>query len=299
MQNAPFPTSPGTRSPTGLRRRSNYTHVTRAAYSPGMALKSLSPSRASDFKTCPRLFKFRVIERIPEPTTPQQARGTTAHAALQRLFDLPGLERTPEALFDLFRKIWAQMRSEEFAGLFPGVEEERAWGIESLELLANYFTIEDPRCVEPTGREMYLKEDLDGMTIIGILDRMEETADGRLAITDYKTGKAPPEQYALPAFFALKIYAMLVRRLKGRTPDIVRLIYLNGPTLSQLEITDDQLDAVNRQMRAIWEAIERAMEQDDFPTRVSRLCDWCSFQSICPAWAETDKPVELAGAASG
>jgi putative RecB family exonuclease len=259
-----------------------------------MVLKSLSPSRASDFKTCPRLYKFRVIERIPEPVTPQQVRGTAAHAALQRLFDLPKLERTPQALFDLFRRIWGQLRSEEFAGLFPGVEEERAWGIESLELLANYFEVEDPRCLEPVGREMDLVEDLDGMTIRGILDRMEETTDGRLVITDYKTGKAPPEQYALPAFFALKLYAMLVRHATGRAPDEVRLIYLNGPTVYQLEINDGRLDAVGRQMRAIWDAIERAIEQDDFPTRISRLCDWCSFQSICPAWVGQSKTAELA-----
>jgi putative RecB family exonuclease len=281
------------------RRIPNYARVTRATYSPGMPLKSLSPSRASDFKTCPRLFKFRVIERIPEPTTPQQARGTTAHAALQRLFDLPAPERTPEALFGLFRMIWAESRSSEFAGLFPGLEEERAWGIESLELLANYFTIEDPRCVDPTEREMYLKEDLDGMTINGILDRMEETGNGQLAITDYKTGKAPPEQYAMSAFFALKIYAMLIRQATGRTPGIVRLIYLNGPTVSELEISDGQLDAVNRQMRALWGAIEHAMEQDDFPTRVSRLCDWCSFQSICPAWTNTTGTAEPAEVAAG
>ena len=31
---------------------------------------ALSPSRASDFMTCPLLYRFRVIDRIPEPPTP-------------------------------------------------------------------------------------------------------------------------------------------------------------------------------------------------------------------------------------
>ena len=46
-------------------------------------LKTLSPSRAGDFKTCPQLFKFRAVDRLPEPTSIYQARGTTAHLALK------------------------------------------------------------------------------------------------------------------------------------------------------------------------------------------------------------------------
>jgi len=263
-----------------------------------MGLETLSPSRASDFKTCPQLFKFRAIDRLPEPSTIYQARGTTAHLALQRLFDRPAAERTPDALFDLFREAWAEIRIEEFDGLFETVEEERAWGIESLELLANYFSIEDPTAFDPLDRELDMLEDLEGITIRGILDRMEETLDGHLVITDYKTGKAPPERYALPAFFALKIYALLIRRRTGRTPDEIQLIYLNGPTVYRIPVNDAQLDAMDRQLRALWSAIDRAIDQERFPPRVSRLCDWCSFQSICPAWADTEVAAETLAAVS-
>lgn len=249
-----------------------------------MALETLSPSRASDYKTCPQLFKFRAIDRLPEPSTTYQARGTAAHLALQRLFDRPAGERTPEALYDLFREAWSELRLGEYADLFASVEEERAWGVESLELLANYFSVEDPRSFDPLDRELDMLEDLDGITIRGILDRMEEV-DGRLVITDYKSGKAPPEQYALPAFFALKIYALLIRRRTGRTPDAVRLIYLNGPTVYEIPVNDTQLDAMDRQLRALWAAIDKALDDDHFPPRPSRLCDWCSFKDLCPAFA--------------
>lgn len=260
-----------------------------------MPLETLSPSRASDFKHCPQLFKFRAIDRLPEPTTVHQARGTTAHLALQRLYDRPAPERTPEVLYDLFRQAWAEVRVEEFDGLFSTIEEERAWGLESLALLANYFSVEDPTRLEPIGRELDMLEDLDGIVIRGILDRMEETADGRLVITDYKTGKAPPEQYALPAFFALKIYALLIRRRTGRTPDGVKLIYLNGPTVYQISVSDAQLDAMDRQLRALWTAIDSAIAENRFPPRVSKLCEWCSFQDICPAFATTEALAAAAG----
>jgi putative RecB family exonuclease len=264
-----------------------------------VTLETLSPSRAGDFKQCPRLFKFRAIDRLPEPPSPYQARGTTAHVALQRLFDLPAADRTPQMLFDLFRVAWSEARLEEFDGLFASVDEERAWGVESLELLANYFAVEDPSTFEPLERELDMVEDLGGITIRGILDRMEETPDGRLVITDYKTGKAPPEAYALPAFFALKIYALLIRQRTGRSPDEIKLMYLNGPTVYRIEVNEAQLDAMERQLRALWTAIDRAIEHDLFPPRVSRLCDWCSFRSICPAFAdgETTVPSALSAAA--
>ena len=252
-----------------------------------MALETLSPSRAGDFKTCPQLFKFRAIDRLPEPPTPYQARGTTAHLALQRLFDLPPESRTPEALYRLFREAWTEVRLEEpFGGLFETIQEERAWGLESLQLLANYFALENPREVEPQGRELEMLEELEGLTIRGILDRIEELPSGELVITDYKTGKAPPERFALPAFFALKIYALLIRRREGRTPVELRLLYLNGPTMYRLPVEEGQLDAMQRQLQALWKAIERAIEREHFPPRPGPLCDWCSFRSICPAWAE-------------
>lgn len=252
-----------------------------------MELERLSPSRASDFKVCPQLFKFRSIDKLPEPVTVHQARGTTAHLALQRLFDLDASTRTPDRLYDLFREAWTEVRGEEeYSGLFESTEEEREWGLESLTLLANYFAVEDPSSIEPMDRELDMIEDLDGIVIRGILDRIDRRPDGQLVITDYKTGKAPPERYAMPAFFALKIYALLIRRRAGETPRELRLLYLNGPTMYRLEVDDGQLDAMDRQLRALWTAIERAMESDNFPPRPGRLCDWCSFQDLCPAFAD-------------
>jgi putative RecB family exonuclease len=245
-------------------------------------LETLSPSRAGDFKLCPQLFKYRAIDKIEVPPTVHQARGTTAHLALQRLFDHPAADRTPERLFDLFRQAWIELRAVEFPDMFESQDEEREWGIDSLNVLANYFGTEDPSTIEPAARELDMLQDVGDMTIRGILDRMDESADG-LVVTDYKTGKAPPERYAIPAFFALKIYALLIRQQTGQTPVRLRLLYLNGPSVYEIPVNDHQLDAMERQLQALWSAINRALETDNFPTRPSRLCGWCSYQDICPA----------------
>lgn len=256
-----------------------------------VSLTSLSPSRASDFKRCPQLFKFSALDRIPTPPTVHQARGTTAHLALERLFELPPGQRTPEHLSDLFRVAWQELKPDEYADLFATVEDERAWGIESLAILNNYFEMEDPTQIDPLSRELDMTQAVGDMTIRGILDRMEETPEG-LVITDYKSGKAPPERFAMSAFFALKIYALLVRIREGRTPVALRLMYLTGPTVLEIPVDDGQLDAMQRQLEALWTAIEQAIATDRFPPRTGVLCDWCSYQDICPAFTDS----EVAGA---
>ncbi|MPZ51987.1 MAG: hypothetical protein GEU79_04510 [Acidimicrobiia bacterium] len=263
------------------------TTVTKPEKDPEIGLETLSPSRAGDFKTCPQLFKFRAIDRLPEPTTVYQARGTTAHLALERLFDLMRTERSPERLHTLFREAWTELRTDpEYADLFESAQDERDWGVESLQLLSNYFSIEDPSSFDPDDRELDMLDEVDGMTLRGILDRIDRDEQDRLIITDYKTGKAPPERYAQGAFFALKIYALLIRHRTGETPHEIRLLYLNGPTLYRTTVDDRVLDAMSRQVRALWDAIEKAMSNDRFPPRPGPLCDWCAFKSICPAFAD-------------
>ncbi len=270
----------------------NQTQHATATEGDPQLLQTLSPSRAADFKHCPQLFKFKAIDKIETPPTVYQARGTTAHLALQRLFDHGPEQRTPERLYDLFRAAWLELKEEEFPDLFETLDEERAWGIESLEILANYFGVEDPTSFDPLDRELDMTQPVGDLVIRGILDRMEERSNG-LVITDYKTGKAPPERYAIPAFFALKIYALLIRERLGRTPVALRLLYLNGPTVYEIPIVDAQLDAMARQLEALWNAINRAITEENFPTRPGRLCDWCQYRDICPAFAGSESAVEL------
>src|SRR6185312_1036514 len=78
---------------------------------------SLSPSRAADFKSCPLLYRFRTIDRLPERKSAAALRGTLVHAVLEKLYDLPAAERSPEAAVALVPDAWAHLRDE------PGVAE--------------------------------------------------------------------------------------------------------------------------------------------------------------------------------
>src|SRR5678815_5580830 len=72
-------------------------------------LGALSPSRASDFMSCPLLYRFRTIDRLPEPPSPDAVRGTVVHKVLEDLFDLPAGDRTPAQAADLVQPAWEKV----------------------------------------------------------------------------------------------------------------------------------------------------------------------------------------------
>src|ERR1700749_2427674 len=106
---------------------------------PGAAPRgpSLSPSRAGDFLTCPLLYRFRVIDRLPEPPSPAAARGTLVHAVLERLFDEPAAGRTPQAAHAMLAPQWERLIADEpeLAGLFDGEEQRDTWLAEARDML--------------------------------------------------------------------------------------------------------------------------------------------------------------------
>jgi len=46
---------------------------------------ALSPSSLGDFKTCPRMFRFRYMEKVPEPPSEVMVRGNMIHNALEKV----------------------------------------------------------------------------------------------------------------------------------------------------------------------------------------------------------------------
>ena len=257
-------------------------------------LETLSPSRASDFKTCPQLFKFRHIDKIPSPPTAAQTRGLAIHSALEDLFDLEAPQRGREQLLRLVAEACEKTLAEDsFTDLFAGdIEGRDKFMREALETANRYFQLEDPRFIEPLDRERWVKLDITDASrpevpieVRGVVDRIDPRGDGTARIVDYKTGNAPPVQYADSAFFALKIYALIISESTGWTPSQIRLLYLGNAISHTLPVSEGQLRAIKRQILALRSAIERGIAGDIFPTRVSRLCDWCYYQSICPAFS--------------
>src|SRR4249919_1158164 len=143
---------------------------------------SLSPSRASDFQSCPLKYRFRVIDRLPEPPSGAATRGTVVHAVLERLFDLPAGERTLDRATELVAPEWERLleAEPELAALVEDDEPTEGLPLfltDSVALLERYFSLEDPARLEPAERELHVLTTLEsGLTLRGYVDRLDVTA---------------------------------------------------------------------------------------------------------------------------
>jgi putative RecB family exonuclease len=263
---------------------------------PGRA-SSLSPSRASDFMSCPLRYRFRVIDRLPEPPSPAATRGTLVHAVLERLFDLAPAERTVEAAVELVGPAWESLLDEEpeRAGLFDDAAGLQTWLGSARGLLDAYFALEDPQRLAPAARELLVEHELaSGLHLRGIVDRLDESPTGLLRVVDYKTGSAPSVDFEARALFQLKFYALVLWRTRGVVPAELVLLYLGGSAQRLRYQPDaDELARFERTLEALWAAIQRAHETGDWRPRQSKLCDWCDHQALCPAFGGTPPPLPV------
>lgn len=295
--------------------------------------QALSPSRAADFMTCPLMYRFRVIDRLPEKPRASAARGTLVHAVLERLFDDPAAERTPPRARALVAPAWERMLAArpELAELFAegdagdagdagdggeaakaadagdgggggdggaegAAERLAAWLAGAEQLVERWFTLEDPARLEPAERELFVETMLaSGLKLRGVIDRVDVAPTGEVRVVDYKTGKAPPPEYAADALFQIKFYALVLWRLRGSVPRRLQLVYLGSGDVLTYDPDEADLRGVERKVHALWQAIQRATESGDWRPKPGRLCGWCDFQAACPAFGGTPPPYPLGG----
>jgi putative RecB family exonuclease len=249
---------------------------------------------------CPLLYRFRVIDKLPEKPSAAATRGTLVHAVLERMFDDPAAERTAPRARAMVPGQWDRLLASkpELAGLFPDDaegEQLTRWLSEAESLVERWFTLEDPTRLEPAERELFIETELEsGLRLRGIIDRVDVAPTGEVRIVDYKTGKAPLPQYAEGALFQMKFYALVVWRLKGLVPRRLQLVYLGNGEVVTYDPVEADLVRVERKLLALWDAIKKATESGDWQPRPTKLCGWCDHQAVCPEFGGTPPVYPLA-----
>ena len=256
---------------------------------------ALSPSRAADFKQCPLLYRFRAIDRLPEPPSTAQLRGSVVHAALEALYGLPAEQRLSETALALVDPAWERVIAEAPDLAMEIQAGQRAQLLEEARvLLSGYYRLEDPTRFDPHSCELRVEVELaDGTLLRGFVDRIDVAPTGEMRVVDYKTGKAPSAARALAEFkamFQMKFYAVALLRSRGVLPSRLRLIYLADGQLLDYSPDLDELLRFEKTLMAIWRAIQSAGATGDFRPSPSRLCDWCAHHAHCPVFGGTPPP---------
>jgi putative RecB family exonuclease len=94
-----------------------------------------------------------------------------------------------------------------------------------------------------------------------------------------------PSEFAENARLSgVHIYAALCEQMLGKRPARVQLYYLSKPEAIIATPTEQSVAGVGRRADAVWTAIQRACERDDFRPHTGPLCDYCNFKPYCPAF---------------
>ena len=264
--------------------------------------RSLSPSRALDFQSCPLLYRFRVLDRLPEPPSSAAVRGTLVHSVLEALYDLPSGRRTLDEAIGLVGPQWDLLvaeRPEVVGMLADDGTDPLDWLRGAGDLVESYFAMEDPTRLEPAARELQVSAELpSGLVLRGFVDRLDRAPTGQLRVVDYKTGKPPGVGFEARAMFQMRFYALALWHMNGELPTMLQLMYLSTGVVLRYEPDEEDLRAMQRKVEALWLAIERAMESGDWRPRPSALCKWCAHQSFCPEFGGTPPPLPVAATPS-
>jgi putative RecB family exonuclease len=168
---------------------------------------------------------------------------------------------------------------------------EAGWFGDAQALIETWFTLEDPTRLEPAERELYVEADVDGLVLRGYVDRLDVAPDGAMRVVDYKTGRSPSELFEGKALFQMKFYALVLWRLRGEIPRLLQLVYLGNGEVVRYAPDEHDLLSLERNLKAVWTAIEHAATTGDWRPKTSRLCDWCDYREFCPAWGGTPPPL--------
>lgn len=225
--------------------------------------------------------------KVPKEDTAETFLGSLVHEALERLYR----DLQYEKLLTL----------DELVGHF-NAEWGKKWN-DKIVLVKQQYTPENYRKMgEKYIKDYYVRyKPFDQGRVIGIetqkflsldekgsykyhvrIDRLVDKGAGIYEVHDYKTSRSLPTREELEQDRQLSMYALWVRQEFDDLKE-VRLVWHFLAFDKEMESFRDleQLEQIRQDTLKKIQEIEEAAE---YPASVSRLCDWCLYQEICPMW---------------
>jgi hypothetical protein len=107
-------------------------------------------------------------------------------------------------------------------------------------------------------------------------------------VLTHNTGKLPAPRYRDQYFDQLRIYALLMKEQYGVDAAVLRLIFTKTADRDKgiltHELTPTRLKAMEKKVGREYDSIRRSAASGVWETKTGPLCNWCYFQSVCPAW---------------
>ena len=252
-------------------------------------MATYSHSRISTYENCPYKYKLQYIDKeTPEiENTIEAFMGGIVHKCLEDLYKRKKFKQrvSKETLIKLYKDLWEKEYSEDI----KVVKEDQGLTANNYkkmgqEFLENYYDKYTPfEQLTILGLEtqdmMTLK---DGNRWHVRIDKFACDDKGNYYVMDYKTNARMKDQEEADEDRQLAMYSFWVKD-KYKDAKSVKLVWhmlaFNKEVVS--ERTPEQLKKLQDEVIAIIKKIENTKE---YPTNVTKLCDYCGFKSKCPSF---------------
>jgi len=279
----------------------------------------VSATRFETYAACPRRYLLGRVLEIERRTRPEELwaiepieRGTLLHAILED-YVLERIRGGPRSLDRLLAIAEARFDQAEAAGI---VGKPLLWRLETAAMRRDLRTLfAEEGDLEPLAAELAFGIDRPGtapavvvpvhggreVRFRGSADRVDRAGDGRLVVSDYKTGrqgglaKLAKDPCAGGTRLQLPLYAMAAReRFGGDSTVVARYWLVSGERLAP-RYAVALSDAVEARFRHLVGTIADGVAAGVFPGvpgprswRGFEACTYCDFDGICPSTRERE-----------
>ena len=243
--------------------------------------RHLSPSSSNLYQQCPRKWRHRYVDRLPDPPGVPALVGTFAHLVLEHLLQLPEGQRSQDKAKALARTLWPEFEGEpdyQALGLNGAGAKDFRW--KAWIAIAGLWALEDPDSTQVHATEHEVQVDIGGVPFRGIIDRVDVLDEG-LVVSDYKSGKAPSDRFRERPLKQVLFYAAALQAHTGQLPVGARLLYLGQRTLG-VRVTPQNIAAATEELSGTWQALNADCASGVFDASTGPLCAWCPFLAECP-----------------
>ena len=225
---------------------------------------------------CPLKYKYRYLLRLPTKTHHSLSFGQTMHQVLHDFHfnEQRGYIMTLPELIDLYSKSFIELGYDN-----PTHKHQR---FEAGKLaLANYYSSYPHVFGKPLLLEQSFSMNLDGVKLVGKIDRIDEMSDGKVELIDYKTGEAKKrDQKAVDKDDQLTLYALAAKNVLNLSVDSLSLYYLEGEP-NKLTTTREESALIQAKSKLIDQIHQ--IQNSDFPAKPDPVkCGFCEYLSLCP-----------------
>ena len=237
----------------------------------------LSASAVETYQRCPLQFKFAREWKISRAVPAAMQYGAVMHRVLCQYFEELRSHRalSEDELSERFRAHLAA------AGIADGYQHDlyERQGIAQLRDFAAARRMAPETEVLHT--EQWFEIRVGGVTVVGRIDRMDRGSDGRIIVTDYKTGK-PRSQEDADLSLQLSVYALAAEQAWGYDAGSLVFYNLEENTPVVTRRSPAQLEEARLKVVEVAENIALG----NFPAQVGFHCRFCPYNNLCP---ETEK----------